>query len=105
MKNTRTVEGRTADFRVAQGTEEIFLELNRREAKFPYGQAQRNLELYEKLKLESVSQLFTCAEILESNRAAQKKETKRVFRLIKEKAKISFRMKSQASSFSSRLSP
>ena len=79
--------GRKADFRVAKGTEEIFLELTRRGVEFPYGQAQRNLELYEKAKLENVSQIFTCGEILESNRAAQKKETKRVSRLIKEKIK------------------
>lgn len=86
-KHPNGARGRKADFRVAKGTEEIFLELNRREAEFPYGQAQRNLELYEKLKLESASQIFTCAEILESNRVAQKKETKRVSRLIKEKVK------------------
>ena len=86
-KHPNDARGRKADFRVAKGTEEIFLELNRREAEFPHGQARRNLELYEKLKLESASQIFTCAEILESNRVAQKKETKRVFRLIKEKVK------------------
>lgn len=86
-KHPNNARGRKADFRVAKGIEEIFLELNRREAEFPHGQARRNLELYEKLKLESVSQIFTCAEILESNQVAQKKETKRIFRLIKEKVK------------------
>ncbi len=86
-KHPNSARGRRADFRVTKGAEEITFELNRREAEFPYGLAQNNLELYEKSKLESVRQIFTCAEILESNRTAQKKETKRVSRLIKEKIK------------------
>jgi hypothetical protein len=86
-KDPNSVRGRRADFRVTKEAEEITFELNRRETEFPYDLAQKNLELYEKSKLENVSQIFTCAEILESNLVAQKKETKRVFRLIKEKIK------------------
>ena len=44
-KHPNGARGRKADFRVVKGTEEIFLELNRREAEFPHGQAQRNTEL------------------------------------------------------------
>lgn len=86
-KHPNSARGRKADFCVAKGIEEIFLELMQREAEFPYDLARKNLELYEKSKLESVSQIFTCAEIFEPSRAVQKKETKRVSRLIKGKIK------------------
>lgn len=77
--------GRKADFRVAKGAEEIIFELIRREADFPHDLAQKNLELYEQAKLESISQVFTCEKILEANRKAQQKEAGRVFLRIKDK--------------------
>ena len=74
-----------ADFYVTNGSEEVVLELNRRTAEFPHALAQENLELYEEAKLESISQIFTCEKFLRANQAAWQKETKRVFRLIKDK--------------------
>lgn len=87
VRHPENARGRRADFRVTMGSEEIVFELNQRTAEFPYHLALKNLRLYENAKLESVSQIFTCEGILEPNQAAQKKESKRVFRLIKDKIK------------------